>query len=106
MDGLAEDEQKPILALIGHIAEYGPLANPKKFKQLHGEGRGLVQLRSYQHRILGFYGRDESDGKPTIILTNAFAKKGRRTPATEIERALEAKARYEEGGLENEERDA
>jgi len=87
----------PIITLMGRIADHGPTANPKKFKDLHGQAGELFELKSYQHRILGFWGRNEPSGRPTIILTNAFPKKGPRTPPAEIERALAAKARYEEG---------
>ena len=63
----------------------------------HGEARELSELKSSRHRILCFYGRNEPDGRPTIILTNAFRKKRQQTPPAEIQRALAAKVRYEEG---------
>lgn len=97
VDALPEGEQKPIIALIQRIATNGPVGNEQKFKRLHGQAQGVWQLRSYQHRILCFWGRNEADGRPTIILTNAFRKKKQRTPPTEIQRALDGKARYEEG---------
>lgn len=96
MNTLPDSEQMPLIALIQRIGDYGPAANPQKFKQLRGHGSGLLELKSYQHRIFCFEGVEDPDGKPTLIMTNAFRKKQRRTPLTEIQRANRAKAVYEE----------
>jgi hypothetical protein len=94
---LPDDEQEPILALLGRVADHGPTINPRKFKPLHGEARELLELKSSRHRILCFYGRNRADGRPTIIMTNAFPKKKDRTPPSEIQKALDGQSRYEAG---------
>lgn len=95
VEALPEAEQIPIITLIQHIATIGSTANPKKFSQLHGGAKGLLELRSYQHRIFSFYGGNDPDGRPTVIMTNGYRKKKQETSPAEIARALDGKQAYE-----------
>lgn len=56
---------------------------------------GIYELRfrseRVEYRILYFFDRSE------IVLMNAFVKKTRKTPATEIERAIKRRAQWQAG---------
>lgn len=56
---------------------------------------GIYELRlrseRVEYRILYFFDRSE------IVLTNAFVKKTRKVPASEIERAIKRRAHWQKG---------
>ena len=96
IDKLQEEEQIPILALIGRLANHGPLVNPQKFKKLHGHE--IYELKSNQHRIFAFFGRPHEDGRPTLVLANAYCKKANRTTPQVIDKAQRLQDGYFQGG--------
>ena len=95
LDTLQKEEHLAVLALIGRLADHGPLVNPQKFKKLHSYE--IYELKSNQERIFAFFGRDQADGRRTLILAHAYRKKTGRTRPQEIEKAERLRSAYFEG---------
>lgn len=96
IDTLMDKEQIPVLTLLQRLGHVGPLANPQKFKKLHGVD--LYEIKSDQHRIFSFYGRLQEDGRPTLVLGHTYRKKTDRTRRQELDKALHLKDVYFRGG--------
>ena len=92
IDGLPENDQEKLHALLRRAAERGPPSNREKFGKVEGR---IHEFKSYQDRLFCFYGPNK-----TIIITHGFRKKRRRVPPNEIDRATRLMAQFLEGGGE------
>jgi len=86
IDGLQEDDQKKVIALLKRAADYGMPNNVEKFRKLDGD---IWEFKSFQVRILCAL-----EGREVVILTHGFIKKKDKTPAGEIRRAKELLAAW------------
>lgn len=74
-------------ALLERVAEVGPnRLGPELSKALTAE---IFEFRPGDLRVLWFY-----DAGRVVVCTHGFAKKSRRTPRSEIERAEASRQRY------------
>ncbi|HAE38446.1 MAG TPA: hypothetical protein DCG57_07390 [Candidatus Riflebacteria bacterium] len=79
-----------MLRLIHRSAELGPPRNIEMSRALEGKNaEGLWEFKAGAIRIMWFYERNK-----IIICTHSFLKKGRKTPAPEIERAQNTRSKY------------
>lgn len=81
IDGLSEDDQKKIAALLKTTAELGVPKNEQKFKKLQD---GLFEFKSYQIRIFCAF-----HGKAIIVLTHGIIKKKNKHDKNDIDKAIE-----------------
>jgi len=89
LEGLGQTLQKDsdrMLALLGRVAIEGPPRNTEISHQIKGKLFEFIQGRL---RVLWFY-----DEGRLIICTSGFVKKGRKTPRSEIEHALQVMNEY------------
>jgi len=87
LDGLPPSERKKSVALLVRVADHGIPSNPQKYKRLKGY-RDLHELKAGQVRLLFFFDRGD------LVLAHAFRKRGRGTPAREIQAATWRRDRY------------
>jgi phage-related protein len=89
LEGLGQNLQKDsdrILALLGRVAMEGPPKNTEISHQIRGK---LFEFIQGKLRILWFY-----DEGRLIICTSGFVKKGRKTPRSEIDHAIQLMNAY------------
>lgn len=71
--------------------------NTEKFEWLSGDhAKGVCEFKKDQHRLMGCDGGSLQDRRQLLLLTHGFQKKKRKTPRTQIQRALRIKAEYQE----------
>ncbi|KAF1079905.1 MAG: hypothetical protein GQF41_3803 [Candidatus Rifleibacterium amylolyticum] len=79
-----------MLRLIHRSAELEPPRNIEMSRALEGKNaEGLWEFKAGAIRVMWFYERNK-----IIICTHSFLKKGRKTPAPEIERAQNTRSKY------------
>lgn len=79
-----------MLRLIKRSADFGPPRNIEMSRALEGRNaEGLWEFKAGAIRVIWFYEQNK-----IIICTNSFLKKGRKTPASEIETAQNTRSRY------------
>ena len=79
-----------MLRLIKRSADLGPPRNIEMSRALEGRNaEGLWEFKAGAIRVLWFYERNK-----IIICTHSFLKKGRKTPAPEIETAQKTRSKY------------
>lgn len=69
LDGLDEPDRKKLDVIFERMGEHGRVPNPEKFRKIT-DWEGLFEFKSYQIRILCFFGRDK-----TVQLAHALIKK-------------------------------
>lgn len=79
-----------MLRLIKRTAEFGPPRNVEMSRALEGRNaEKLWEFKAGAIRIIWFYEQNK-----IIICTHSFLKKGRKTPASEIETAQNIRSNY------------
>lgn len=79
-----------MLRLIKRTAEFGPPRNIEMSRALEGRNaEKLWEFKAGAIRIIWFYEQNK-----IIICTHSFLKKGRKTPASEIETAQNIRSNY------------
>ena len=79
-----------MLRLIKRSADFGPPRNIEMSRALEGRNaEGLWEFKAGAIRVIWFYERNK-----IIICTHSFLKKGRKTPASEIETAQNIRSNY------------
>ena len=79
-----------MLRLIKRSADFGPPRNIEMSRALEGRNaEGLWEFKAGAIRVIWFYERNK-----IIICTHSFLKKGRKTPAPEIETAQKTRSKY------------
>lgn len=79
-----------MLRLIKRSADFGPPRNIEMSRALEGRNaEGLWEFKAGAIRVIWFYERNK-----IIICTHSFLKKGRKTPASEIEAAQNTRSKY------------
>jgi phage-related protein len=76
-----------ILTLVKRLGDYGQIANKKQFTN---ERVGIFAFKSYQVRVLGFYGPER-----TFILTHGLIKKQQKLPSSEWEKARKIQTEFD-----------
>lgn len=90
---LQPSDQRKTVALLEHVANYGPPRNTQKSNKLTNQ---LFEFKpTTTDRIIWFY-----DGQARIVMTHAFKKEKNRTPPREIKKGEEHRRIYikEQGG--------
>lgn len=79
-----------MLRLIKRSADFGPPRNIEMSRALEGRNaEGLWEFKAGAIRVIWFYEQNK-----IIICTHSFLKKGRKTPASEIETAQNTRSKY------------
>lgn len=79
-----------MLRLIKRSADFGPPRNIEMSRALEGRNaEGLWEFKAGAIRVIWFYEQNK-----IIICTHGFLKKGRKTPASEIETAQNTRSKY------------
>lgn len=82
-----------VLGTIKAYADKGAAYRGGGFKVLIGDGAGLVEFKSDQVRVLGYF-----DGKGRMVLCHSFTKKEDETDRVTLRVALATRDRLREGG--------
>ncbi len=86
LEGKLAADGARMLALLEHLAEHGPLRNDSLSHQIKP---GLWQLSKGDVRVLYFY-----DAGRVVVCSHGFVKRGQKTPAAEVARALAREQAY------------
>jgi phage-related protein len=89
LEGPAGKDSVRMLAMLRRISLVGL---PARHEVNHRVAEGIGQLRQGRIRVLHFTERDR-----VVICSHGFVKRAQKTPAGEVARAVEARARYRAG---------
>lgn len=82
-----------VVQIIAAYASKGAAYRGPGFKVLVGDGAGLVEFKSDQVRVFGYF-----DGKGRMVLCHSFTKKDDETDRATLRAALATRDRLREGG--------